>query len=580
MPDLVPLPGSERTQLSGVQPAGTINENETITVTLMLRRREAVPTALVIGPETVTHEELDAQYGANSDDIAQVTSVLTGLGLTVTDTHQGSRRMMVSGTISALSAAFGTTLTLVNSPPLDGTGDVTHRYRSGGLSVPAELAGIVIAVLGLDDRPVARPQFRRLTAAAASRAATPRTVTPETVTPETVTPETVTPETVTPETVTPETVTPETVTPETVTPEAAPAAGTPVPLTALQVASLYNFPPGTDGTGQTIAIIELGGGYKQSDLDTYFSGLGLATPSVTAVGVDGGSNSPGQPADGEVELDIEVAGAVAPKAAQLVYFAANTDQGFINAIAQAVHTTPPPIVVSISWGQSEDQWSQQSRTSMDSVFADAAALGVTVTVAAGDNGSSDDPNSTSGVHCDFPASSPHVLACGGTSLMSEQNHISSETVWNDGASGGATGGGISSFFAAPVWQKGLRALPTSGEPVGLTMRGVPDVAGDADPDTGYQVRVDGSDTVIGGTSAVAPLWAALLARINAATGKQAGFINPAIYQNAEDCRDITAGNNGGYAAGPGWDACTGLGSPNGGALSSLISNAEKAPAAP
>src|SRR5580704_9175089 len=312
MPDLVPLPGSERTQLAGVQSAGQLNESETITVTLVLRRRAAIPAALVIGPETVTHEELDAQYGAETDDIALVTSTMTELGLTVTDTHQGSRRMMVSGTIGALSAAFGTTLTLVTSPQLGGTGEATHRYRSGSLSVPAALAGIVIAVLGLDDRPVARPQFRRLTAAAASR----------TVTPETVTPETVTPETVTPETVTPETVTPETVTPETVTPEAAPAA---VPLTAPQVASLYNFPAGTDGTGQTIAIIELGGGYTQSDLDMYFNGLGLATPSVTTVGVDGGSNSPGQPADGEVELDIQVAGAVAPKAAQLVYFAANTD---------------------------------------------------------------------------------------------------------------------------------------------------------------------------------------------------------------------------------------------------------------
>src|SRR5215469_4902473 len=219
MPDLVPLPGSDRTQLPHAQSAGQLNENETITVTLMLRRRAQVPAALVIGPETVTHEELDAQYGADTADIARVTSTMTELGLTVTDTHQWSRRMMVSGTISALSAAFGTTLTLVATPHLDGSGDVTHRYRSGGLSVPADLAGIVIAVLGLDDRPVARPQFRRLTAAAGSGAATPHTVTPETVTPETVTPETVTPETVTSETVTPETVTPETVTPETVTPE-------------------------------------------------------------------------------------------------------------------------------------------------------------------------------------------------------------------------------------------------------------------------------------------------------------------------------------------------------------------------
>jgi kumamolisin len=443
--------------------------------------------------------------------------------------------------------------------------------------VPADLAGIVTAVLGLDDRPVARPQFRRLTAAAASRTVTPETVTPETVTPETVTPETVTPETVTPETVTPETVTPETVTPETVTPEAAPAAPTAVPLTAPQVASLYNFPAGTDGTGQTIAIIELGGGYTQSDLDMYFSGLGLATPSVTAVGVDGGSNSPGQPADGEVELDIQVAGAVAPKAAQLVYFAPNTDQGFINAIAQAVHTTPPPIVVSISWGQSEDQWSEQSRTSMDSVFADAAALGVTVTVAAGDNGSSDDPNSTSGVHVDFPASSPHVLACGGTQLIGNlsTNTITSEVVWNELANNeGAGGGGVSDVFPLPSWQANV-GVPTIA---GSTGRGVPDVAGNADPVTGYLVVVDGKQQPIGGTSAVSPLWAGLIARLAQATGKKFGLLQPLIYGGvtagaaAQGFNDITQGNNGAYSAGPGWDATTGLGSPNGQALLTHLSD--------
>jgi kumamolisin len=569
MPDLVPLPGSERRQLSGVQPAGQLNESETITVTLVLRRRAQMPAALVIGPETVTHEELDAQYGAETDDIALVTSTMTELGLTVTDTHQGSRRVMVSGTIGALSAAFGTTLTLVTSPHPDGTGQVTHRYRSGGLSVPAALAGIVTAVLGLDDRPVARPQFRRLTAAAASR----------TVTPETVTPETVTPETVTPETVTPETVTPETVTPETVTPEAAPAAPTAVPLTALQVASLYDFPAGTDGTGQTIAIIELGGGYTQSDLDMYFSGLGLDTPSVTAVSVDGGSNSPGQPADGEVELDIQVAGAVAPKAAQLVYFAANTDQGFINAIAQAVHTTPPPIVVSISWGQSEDQWSEQSRASMDGVFADAAALGVTVTVAAGDNGSSDDPNSTSGVHVDFPASSPHVLACGGTQLIGNlnTNTITSEVVWNELANNeGAGGGGVSDVFPLPSWQANV-GVPTIAGGTG-TGRGVPDVAGNADPVTGYLVVVDGKQQPIGGTSAVAPLWAGLIARLAQATGKKFGLLQPLIYGGvtagaaAQGFNDITEGNNGAYSAGPGWDATTGLGSPSGQALLTHLSD--------
>ena len=274
-----------------------------------------------------------------------------------------------------------------------------------------------------------------------------------------------------------------------------------------------------------------------------------------------------------------MAGAVAPKAAQLVYFAANTDQGFINAIAQAVHTTPPPIVVSISWGQSEDQWSEQSRNSMDGVFADAAALGVTVTVAAGDNGSSDDPNSTSGVHVDFPASSPNVLACGGTQLIGDlsTNTITSEVVWNELANNeGAGGGGVSDVFPLPSWQANV-GVPTIAGGTG-TGRGVPDVAGNADPVTGYLVVVDGKQQPIGGTSAVAPLWAGLIARLAQATGKKFGLLQPLIYGGvttgaaAQGFNDITQGNNGAYSAGPGWDACTGLGSPNGQALLTHLSD--------
>jgi kumamolisin len=546
VPDLVPLPGSERTELAGAQPAGPLDESATITVTLILRRRAELPDSLVTGPETVTSTELGEQYGADADDIASVTSVLGGLELTVTETMPASRRVRVSGTIAAMSAAFGTTLTLVTSPHPDGSGDVTHRYRSRGLSVPAELAGVVTAVLGLDNRPQARPQFRTLTMA-------------------------------------PETMAPETMAPEAGAPAPAPAAPAAGPLTALQVASLYAFPGNTDGTGQTIAIIELGGGYTEADLNTYFTGLGLTTPSVTAVGVDGGSNSPGQSADGEVGLDIEVAGAVAPKANQFVYFAPNTDAGFIDAISQAVHATPTPAVVSISWGQSEDQWSAQSRDSMDAAFADAAALGVTVTVAAGDNGSSDDPSSTSGVHCDFPASSPHALACGGTKLIGDTSTyaITSEVVWNELANQeGAGGGGVSDVYPVPSWQATAGVPTISGST--KTGRGVPDVAGNADPVTGYQVIVDGQPQVIGGTSAVAPLWAGLLARLTQSTGKKFGLLQPLIYAGvtpgaaAPGFNDIVSGNNGAYSAGPGWDACTGLGSPNGTALLTRLSDPPQA----
>jgi kumamolisin len=540
MPDLVPLPGSERTELPGTAPAATaLDSSQVITVTVLLRRRAQVPTELVQGPETITSDQLGERYGADPRDAQLVAEVLGSYGLTVTESHLESRRLKVSGTIAAMQEAFGTTLTAVTSPHPDGSGNVQHRYRTGSLSVPARLSGVVTAVLGLDDRPQARPQFRRAPAAGPRDSAGPEDDTPGKQ-------------------------------------QAAPPAGE--PLTAPQVASFYQFPAGFDGTGQAVAIIELGGGYTASDLSTYFSGLSLAVPSVTAVGVDGGSNSPGQQADGEVELDIEVVGAIAPGAVQYVYFADNTDQGFIDAISQAVHATPTPIAISISWGQSEDQWSAQTRTAMDQAFADAATLGVTVTVAAGDNGSSDDPSETTQVHCDFPASSPNALACGGTKLVGDTSSfmITSEVVWNELASKeGAGGGGVSDTFPLPSYQSSA-GVPTQSS-AGGTGRGVPDVAGNADPTTGYLVVVDGKREPIGGTSAVAPLWAGLVARLAQATGKRFGLLQPMLYAGVAPAtaqpgfNDIVDGNNGAYKAGPGWDACTGLGSPNGAALLALLS---------
>ena len=272
-------------------------------------------------------------------------------------------------------------------------------------------------------------------------------------------------------------------------------------------------------------------------------------------------------------LDIEVVGAIAPNANIAVYFAPNTDAGFLDAITTAIHdTTNKPSVISISWGGPESSWTQQAMTAFDSAFQAAAAVGITVCVASGDNGSSD--GVTDGAdHVDFPASSPHALACGGTNLQVSGNEISGEFVWNDGAQGGSGGGGVSSFFALPAWQDGLQTTKTSGSIGPLTMRGMPDVCGDADPETGYNVRIDGTDTVIGGTSAVAPLWAGLIARINATNGRPVGFINPTLYATPTALHDITQGNNGDFEASPGWDACTGLGSPDGGKIATLLGSA-------
>src|SRR6202034_742393 len=252
-----------------------------------------------------------------------------------------------------------------------------------------------------------------------------------------------------------------------------------------------------------------------------------------------------------------VAGSVAPGASIAVYFTPNTDQGFTDAITTAVHdTTNNPSVISISWGGPEASWTAQVMTALDAACQSAAALGITITVAAGDNGSTD---GLTGNNVDFPASSPHVLACGGTSLDANGSTIISEVVWNDLAEGdGATGGGVSNFFPLPSWQANSN-VPVSS--TGTGGRGVPDVAADADPSTGYTIRVDGETSVIGGTSAVAPLWAGLIALANQQNGVSAGFVNPTIYAASakKAFRDITQGNNGAFSAGPDWDACSGQG---------------------
>jgi kumamolisin len=350
----------------------------------------------------------------------------------------------------------------------------------------------------------------------------------------------------------------------------------------LEVAKLYNFPESLDGSGQCIGILEFGGGFNQAELNKYFTGLGVPTPQVIAVSVDGGQDSPtGDPqsADGEVMLDIEVAGAIAPSAKIVVYFAPNTDQGFLDAITTAVHDSAnQPSVISISWGGPESQWTPQALTNFDEAFQAAAAMGVTVCVASGDNGSSDGVNDGNN-HVDFPASSSFVLACGGTTLQASNEQIVNETVWDNlPAGGGATGGGVSDVFPLPTWQDGFGVPAPTVQGGG---RGVPDVSGDADPATGYNILVDGENAVFGGTSAVAPLWAALVARMNQQIGKPVGFLNPQIYAQAVEAsgfHDITDGNNGAFTAGPGLDPCTGLGSPDGAQLLAALTGQTAAPA--
>jgi kumamolisin len=512
MADRIPLRGSHsRTTHEQV---GSAPVKALMSVTLLLRRKAPLTPLLAASRRpAIDRNSFAAGYGLRDDDLATVRTFASSHGLVVGDVNRAARSVRITGTVQQLETVFGVKMGLYK----DAKG-ATYRGANADTSLPPELGSAVEYVLGMSERPIASPRIIK-------------------------------------------------------------AATTPsVTYVPTQLATLYQFPAGT-GAGQCIGIIELGGGYQTSDLQTFFSGLGLAVPTVVAVGVDGGANVPGgdpNGADPEVELDIEVSGGVAPGARIAVYFAPNTDAGFLDAITTAVHdTTNAPSVISISWGGPENSYTASQLTAFDDAFQSAVALGVTVCIAAGDNGSSD---GTSGNIVDFPASSPHVLACGGTTLTASGATISSETVWNDGG-GEATGGGISPTFPVPSYQTGLSAALTAGGTAALTGRGVPDIAGNADPATGYAIVVDGQSIVVGGTSAVAPLWAGLIARLNALTGKSQGLLNTIL--SATVARDVTQGNNGTYAASAGWDACTGWGSPIGTALlAALGGSAPPAPAPP
>lgn len=512
------LAGSERSLPMHARRVRPVDPQQIIAISVYVRDPAGPPLegdlqayARRPGQQTSRAQYL-AGHSASPGDLKQVEHFAHRHHLVVSEVNRAARKIVLSGTLGDLMAAFVTEL-----DHYEHRGHI-FRGRAGYLHVPDELAPLITGVFGLDDRPQARAQIRHIRP---GPAAEPR----------------------------------------------------PVSYTPVQLAGLYNFPDNLDGSGQCIALIELGGGYRQGDLTTYFGHLGIPVPEVVSIPVDGAHNSPGDPngADGEVALDIEVVGALAPAARIAVYFAPNSDRGFLDAITQAVHdTSNNPTVVSISWGSAEASWTSQAMRTMDQVFQAAASLGVTICAAAGDSGSSDGVNDQR-AHVDFPASSPYVLGCGGTRLDASGGQVTAEVVWNEVATGdGATGGGISDVFPLPSWQDGVQVPPSVNNH--HRGRGVPDIAGDADPRTGYQVYFDGQSTPIGGTSAVAPLWAGLVALLNQKLGRAVGYANPFLYQHYPQLaqsgalRDVTSGDNGAYSAGAGWDACTGLGTPDGALL--------------
>ena len=500
------LPGSRHAAPQGMQDAGRVAGDDLITISIYLRPEETKPaTAKAASPIHSRATLRQARDQAQAANIAAVTAFAAQAGLDVVDVDAAQRRIQLRGPASALEAAFETEL---HRYERDGA---IYRGRDGDLSVPTEVADAILAVLGLDTTPVATPKFMPHRGATQPRGFLPT-----------------------------------------------------------EVAALYGI-DGWNAAGQCIGIIELGGGYTAADNQAAFSAMKLPVPDIVAIGVGNASNDPGDTsgANGEVALDIQVAGGVAPGAKLAVYFAPNTSQGFADAISQAVHDdTNKPSVISISWGGPESGWTGQAVAAMSAAFRDAATLGVTVTAASGDSLATD--GATDGkAHVDYPASDPLVLGCGGTHLTASANKRHGETVWK--SNGGGTGGGVSALFAKPNYQADAN-VPTAATAEGG--RGVPDVAGDADPDSGYRIVTAGQSGLIGGTSAVAPLWAGIVAGINARRTTPVGQMQPTLYRTPAACHDIITGDNRsgavGYNAARGWDPCTGLGSPNGPKLEKLF----------
>lgn len=450
-------------------------------------------------------------HGASPADLEAVEAFARAHGLQVTEADVARRKVVLEGPAEIIATAFGLTL---GSELVDGQ---QHRVATGELRLPADLQNRVAGVLGLDARPHLRAHLRHHPFEETDLHAT---------------------------------------------------GG----FTPLQIAELYGFPRGT-GKGQRVALIELDGGYTQGDLKGYFDALSLPVPRIRDVYVDGASNDPipamdlfGPPTPGrmEVTLDLQILGALVPEAEIAVVFAPNTDQGFMNALHAALHDPEgTPQVISISWGSVERKWHERILRLFSQELKMAAAMGVTVLASSGDSGSRD--SETDGrAHVNFPASCPWVLACGGTTLTLLDGKPQ-EQVWNAlQPIPGATGGGVSDRFDLPGYQQHA-CVPVSvnGGRVG---RGVPDLAGNADMAIGYRVFVDGKGVVLGGTSAVAPLWAALIARCNEALDAPCGFLHPLLYSHPEAFRPILEGNNPDYRATGAYSSCTGLGTPDGEAL--------------
>lgn len=565
--EMIAIPGSTRHAIPEAKLIKASDQSAEIKVSIYARQNPRVPGSNPVSSDVMDNVlpgkrhylsdgDFNSAFGADPEDLDKIAAWAQASHLKVLDRSVPKRRVLVEGTIGDISRAFGVQLNEYEHPK---TGH--FRGRVGEVHVPADLVGIVKGVFGLDTRPVGKPRLRRGNFCPLDYEKWKQQRREKTR----------------------------------VAAGPSPFAGTFFPW---DLATLYSYPDNLTGAGQNVAIFAFNGGsspdphggYQLTALENYFQKVfGGKTPQIKNVVVQGPGNDPGPDtkassergdATGEVMLDMCVVGSVAPEANIFMYFTEFTSQGWVDALNEAITDSNEISVISISYGNPEDDpqgaWTLMGVQQVNQIFQAAAAKGITICCASGDDGSSDQVSS--GAHVDFPASSPFVLGVGGTKVVASDGTpatISSEIVWNEVLQNeGATGGGVSAIFTKPAYQNAV-SVPPSANPPHSIGRGVPDVAADADPETGVVVmHVDGKHLEpIGGTSASAPLWASLVARLNEGLKARCGFLNPVLYGRFSTgvLRDITVGSNGAYSAGKGWDACTGLGAPDGNALLNALS---------
>jgi kumamolisin len=522
------LPGSKRGKDPDATLIGEVEPKETITVTIGLKGPK-LPNADEYVGQTLTPAEFSQKFAANKGDADTVTKALKKFGLKVEEVSLENRSMRVSGTAAAMEAAFHPNMVVMRTARQG-----EYRGRQGSLMVPTEVKGLITGIFGLDERRMAHRKSSPMGAA---------------------------------------------------------HAGGLQPLTPADLEQRYNFPPG-DAAGQAIAIAEFGGGYFAEDTAAYSSKFGRPVPTVQAIPVDAPAFTLQQilalPAaqrreqlgdSGEVMMDVQVIAGLCPKAAISVYFSTFDQRGWVDLLNKVI--TAKPVALSVSWGLAEDDgsWSSNAITAINDRLNALRLLGVTTCISSGDDGSGDQGVDNNG-HIDFPSSSPHVLSVGGTMLVRSGTTVK-EVTWFEApgqraGGGGSTGGGVSVVFPRPSYQN---VSVTSINAGSIDGRVNPDVAALAGPPF-YDLILVGKPAPNGGTSASAPLWAALIARINAKlpAAKQQRFLTPLLYQKGANgqpvgkvaSRDITSGQNAsspnpgrGYKAAAGFDAVTGWGVPDG-----------------